>query len=172
MNMLKKDVADLLGVSPRRVDQLVAEGIAVRVKPGWYDAALTVQNAIARASAKAEKQASALDAEHELARQRRASADMTELKIAERRRELLPVDEVVFGWSHILTNVRLAVLAAVPRLSQELGLTPEHTDAVDAELRRALTDLSNDPLTAFAALDIESGDEPAATAEAETLDMD
>lgn len=172
MILPKAQIADLLGVSGRRVDQLVHEGVAVRVEPGKFDAAQTVQNYIAKVSTKAEKQAAALDAEHELARQRRASADMTELRMAQMRGDLLPVDEVVFGWSHVLTNIRLAVLAVGPRLSQELGLSPEHTHAVDAELRRALTDLSDDPLKSFASLDTESGDEPAPAAETEAINVD
>lgn len=172
MELSTQHVAELLGLSVRRINQLAQDGIAVRTAPGKFDANATVQNYIAHVSVKAEKQAVALDAEHELARQRRASADMTELKMAKLRDELLPIEEVVFGWSHILTSVRLAVLATVPRLSQELGLSPEATSAVDAEMRRALTDLANDPLETIAALDLESDDEPTATAEAEAIHMD
>ncbi len=40
-------IAKLLGVSPRRLTQLVAEGIAIRVGRGRYDLTKTVQNYIA-----------------------------------------------------------------------------------------------------------------------------
>ncbi|TCN48884.1 hypothetical protein EV665_101623 [Shinella granuli] len=113
-----------------------------------------------------------LDLTKERARESKERADNMAIKNAKLRGELLAADEVLFGWSHIQTNTRLGVLAIVPRLSQEFGLTPDQEAVLDAEVRRALTGLADDPLRPLGA-DGDEGDERSSpAAETSTLPVD
>lgn len=160
------EVAEWIAASDRTVRDLADKGIAVRVGRGRYDlkasVAGTVKHLREMAAGRGVDERSH-DLTAEKARLAKEQADAVALKNAKTRGELIPADEVLFGWSHILTNTRLNIQAAVPRIAQELGLTKEQTQAVDAIMQRALTDLADEPLRSLGGDDHE-GDERASAA--------
>jgi hypothetical protein len=91
----RSDACRLLGISSRRFSRLESSGVFKPARPGrgqtaaQYDAAAVVQAFIAHTAAKA--------GHGEPARERRdrAVAELTELRIAKERRQLLPREEYV-----------------------------------------------------------------------------
>ena len=80
MQLKTAALAGLLGISSRRLNQLVEEGIAVRTAPGMFDAAQTIQKYVAHASGKAAGAAVVLDLDREKARLAKEQADGHALK--------------------------------------------------------------------------------------------
>jgi len=144
MHLKTAAVAALLGLSSRRINQLVEEGIGVRVDKATIDAAATIQNYIAHISGKAAGVAAQLDLDAERARLAKEQADGQALKNAVTRGELLPADEVEREWSDILRRVRSGMLAVTSRVRQRAGLDGATAEILDREIRDALTALADD----------------------------
>jgi terminase small subunit / prophage DNA-packing protein len=72
-------------------------------------------------------------------------ADLREIEVRKRWRELLEADAVSRDWSDMMRRVRAGVLAVTSRLRQQMPhLTPHDIQLVDRELRNALTGLADD----------------------------
>jgi phage terminase Nu1 subunit (DNA packaging protein) len=71
-----------------------------------------------------------------------AQAELTELRTAKLRGELIPAPDVAAEWSAILTDCRQRMLAVASRVAARLGLDREQTGVVDEEIRGALLALS------------------------------
>lgn len=90
-------------------------------------------------------EASAIFLTAERARLAKEQADHAALKNAALRRELVPAAEVAATWGGIVRQVRSRLLAVPARLRQGLAhLTARDVEAIDAEIRRALEELSED----------------------------
>nr|CAD6606391.1 MerR family transcriptional regulator [Rhizobium sp. Khangiran2] len=149
MQMKTAALAGLLGISTRRLNQLVEEGIAVRPSPGMFDAAATIQAYIAHASGKAAGKTAELDLDRERARLAKEQADGHELKNAKERGELVRAEDVVREWQGIIRTVRSAMLSVPSRCRRRSStFGAAEIDIVDREIRDALEALSNDEVTA------------------------
>ena len=81
----------------------------------------------------------------ERARLAKEQADAHEMKNAISRGQLVEADHVRREWSDILRKVRAAILASPSRLRQRLPhLTAHDVEAMDGELRRALSEAASD----------------------------
>jgi phage terminase Nu1 subunit (DNA packaging protein) len=143
MHLKTAQLALLLGLTTRRVNQLAEEGITVRSAHGEFDGPASVQAYIAHVSNKAKDKEAALDAERETARLRKEQADTQELKNAKLRKELLPVDEVTRVWSEQIASIRSGLLAVVSRVRQRISLSVEDAVVLDEEIRDAMTKLAD-----------------------------
>lgn len=146
MQLKKAALAGLLGISTRRLDQLVEEGIAVRPSPGMFDAAKTIQAYIAHASGKAAGAAAVLDLDREKARLAKEQADGHALKNAVARGEFVAVADVTREWEDIVRTMRSAMLAVPSRCRRQAGSSfgPTEIAIIDREIRDALEAISND----------------------------
>lgn len=82
------------------------------------------------------------DAAKEKARLLKAQADMQELKNAQARGELVPIDEVGVRWADIIAQTRSRMLAVPGRVRDAVpGLTATDVTKIDAEIRKALAEL-------------------------------
>jgi phage terminase Nu1 subunit (DNA packaging protein) len=78
-----------------------------------------------------------------------AQADLAELKAAEKRGELLDAAEVEREWGGVLRTVRAGMLAVPSRIGARLPhLDAVDLDAIDREIRDALTEVAADRVTA------------------------
>lgn len=134
-------------VSKRKVQDLAARGIAVRSGRGTYNLAESVGNYadhMRMVAAGRGGEDGALDLATERARLAKQQADNVELKNASLRNELVAVSAVEAEWSEIVRAARVRMLSVVGRLRQ---LRPHWSaadfDALDREIREALTELSN-----------------------------
>lgn len=137
---------DYLGVSDRRIRQLVESGVIIRNSDGTFPLRDSV-----RAFCDLQRQSATGRGGPGLAGQRerlaREQADSAEMKNAAARRELLPAREVETMWTDICRMLRSRLLAMPGRLQQRLAhLTPHDLLEMDRELRDTLAELADDPL--------------------------
>lgn len=174
MKLTTAQLAALLGLTVRRVNQLAVEGITVRAEHGEYDGPASVQAYITHVSNRGREKETALDAERETARLRKEQADTQELKNAKLRKELLPVEEVSRVWSEQISSIRSGLLAVVSRARQRISLSAEDAVVLDEEIRDAMTKLA-DGVDIYDADfgDLEEGDgDPPAAAENKPVRVD
>lgn len=143
MNLKTAQLALLLGLTTRRVNQLAEEGIMVRVAHGVFDGSASVQNYIAQVSNRAKEKETDIDEAREAARLKSEQADNWELRNAKMRKELLPVDDVARIWSEQITSIRSGLLAVVSRVRQQISLSPEDAVVLDEEIRDAMSKLAD-----------------------------
>ena len=140
------DLARLLGLSANRVSVLAAEGVVQREGRGRYVLTPSVQgyaewcrdNPRGRRSAPSEGKD----------RLTAAQADLAELKLAQTRGELLPLESVRQEWVAIAVDLRARLLAIAPRVASALGLDRTAAAQLDSELRSAIEGISNEPAVA------------------------
>lgn len=174
MNLKTAELALLLGLTTRRVNQLAEEGLVVRVGHGEFDGPQSVQRYVEHASNRGKDKETQIDKEREEARLKKEQADTQELKNAKLRRELLPVEEVSRVWSEQVSSIRSGMLAVVSRTRQRMSLSPEDALILDEEIRDAMTKLADGVDIYDADLgDLEEGDGDASpTSENQSVRMD
>ncbi|MGJ7040514.1 phage terminase Nu1 subunit (DNA packaging protein) [Shinella sp. BE166] len=167
-------LALLLGLTTRRVNQLAEEGVMVRTSHGEFDGPASVQAYVASASNRAKDKEATFDKEREEARLKKEQADTQELKNAKLRKELLPVAEVTRVWSEQISSIRSGLLAVVSRVRQRISLSTEDAVVLDEEIRDAMTKLADGADIYDADLgDLEEGDgDPSAAAENQSVRVD
>src|SRR5688500_1806228 len=143
MNLKTAQLALLLGLTTRRVNQLADEGVTVRAGHGEFDGPASIQNYIASVANRAKDGEAAIDKEREEARLKKEQADHFEFKNAKLRKELLPIDEVSRVWSEQIAEVRSGMLAVVSRVRQRVSLSAEDASVLDREIRDAMTRLAD-----------------------------
>lgn len=150
MHLKTAALAGLLGISTRRLNQLVEEGIAVRTAPGMFDAAATVQAYVAHASGKAAGAVVELDLNREKARLAKEQADGQAMKNAVERREFVRAEDVAREWEDIIRSVRSAMLSVPSRCRRQAATSfgVAEIAVIDREIRDALEAISNDEKSA------------------------
>jgi phage terminase Nu1 subunit (DNA packaging protein) len=148
----KKSFAELVGVSPGRVSQMIRDGLPVE-PDGRIDVArgkLWIKDHISptRSAAQSDQDdlpfAAQADAADERRRLLKEQADGQALKNAVARRELVPASEIEREWTGIVRRARSAILAVPARLRLALPhLTQQDAKAIEAELRRVLAELAD-----------------------------
>lgn len=140
-------MAQLLCITPRRIQQLAAEGVIPRGdNRGDYPLVGSVQGYVRFLQDLAEKKgagSSTLDAER--TRLTAARADMAELERAEKRRLVLPAPETAAAWGDMHSLVRTRLLSIPDRVAPEvhkLGSVASARNAIRAAIREALEDLA------------------------------
>lgn len=143
MELKTAQLALLLGLTTRRVNQLAEEGVLVRRGHGTFDGPASIQAFVSQASNRGKEKDAAIDKEREEARLKKEQADTQELKNAKLRKELLPVGEVSRVWSEQIASIRSGLLAVVSRVRQRISLSAEDAIILDEEIRDAMTKLAD-----------------------------
>lgn len=143
MKLKTAELALLLGLTTRRVNQLAEEGILVRLGHGEFDGPASVQAFVAQAANRVKDKDALIDKEREEARLKKEQADNWELKNARLRNELLPIEEVMRVWSEQISYVKSGMLSVVPRVRQRISLSNEDAEFIDKEIREAMTKLAD-----------------------------
>lgn len=136
------ELADLLGITSRRIRDLTSDGIFPRRGAARYGrreavrsyAAWLRKQASGKAPANPELQAERLRFERE-------RADKLAAQNAATRRDLLPASEVARTWSATLRDLRASMLAIPSRVGARLPhLTAHDLSEIDREIRDALAE--------------------------------
>jgi phage terminase Nu1 subunit (DNA packaging protein) len=138
------DLCALLDLSPAPLTDLKKREIAVHIAHDAYDLEETVRRYVKHLRGIAAGWGTAEQAANlttERARLAKEQADAQALKNAALRGELVKAEDVERQWSDVLRQVRARILAVPSRLRQALDLRPEAAEAIDRELRDALTEL-------------------------------
>lgn len=140
MQVATTDLAVILGITERRVQQLETAGILAKAAHGEWDLPAAVQAYIRnRLAAKTKRTATAGKAEGKL---KAAKAAREELKLDVERAVLIDTDEALAILDDIIGPLR-ADLAGVPsRVTREMALRDKIENEIDAALGRAADTLA------------------------------
>lgn len=142
-------IASIFGVTERRVQQLVKDGIIPKPTRGNYELIGCVQGYIAFMQERAfGKNVGALDAHQERARLLKAQADKTEIEVQTMNGLLIPAAEAESGWAALVVAFR-SRLSGLPTRGAHLviGKTDFH------EVKNALRELVQEALTELSLYD-------------------
>lgn len=131
-------LCSLLDLTPRRVQQLTAEGVLFKAERGRYDLVKSVRGYIAYLRDRAAKAASNTE-DTALSRKRMADAMMAELDLEVRRGERLPAEEVDEMMQRVATTVRTNVLAVPAKIAPLLS-GKKNTAQIETIVRTAIDD--------------------------------
>ena len=155
----KAELAAFLGITARRISQLVEDGVitpAGRGAQAFNLAEVTRAYCAFLSNAARGRLGDGDPLKAQKIRQAKAGADLGELRAARERAELIPAADVEHSWSLIVRDVQAAIRAVPARLANNLGhLTKADLATVKAELDLALERLAD-----------------GATAQAEEIDAD
>lgn len=139
-------IAKLLKITPRRLHQLVQEGVIPKRERGRYELVPVVHAYIEYLRDRAiNADASNMDDAHKI-RLVRARADIAEMEADRLREELIPQTEIEQTWGGLVTTVRRRLLTistrAAPLCASE-NETPKCKEIIDAQIRDALEEISS-----------------------------
>ncbi len=139
-------IGKLLNLTPRRIQQLVREGVIPRAERGKYDLIRTIRGYVKYLQERAEGRAvEPTDLHGERTRLLKAQADKTELEVDERKGALIPAERVVEAWQRLVAAFRAKCLALPSKLAPQLAAVneiPEIQHYIAGGVREALEELS------------------------------
>lgn len=141
----ESDLAAFWEVTTRQIRMLLSERVIVKSGDKLYDRSLATKSYIRHLIETAKIRGGtdpALKAER--LRLTKAQSAKIEIQNAAKRGELIPISEVINGWSQTLRDVRAAMLAVPSRISERLpDLSPPEIEKIDAEIRSVLTEIAD-----------------------------
>ncbi|MBL8574944.1 MAG: hypothetical protein JNM13_14805 [Hyphomicrobiaceae bacterium] len=132
-SVTSNDFADLIGVTPRHVGNLVASGIVTRAGRGRIALKASIRAMIT--DAKRSAGADQLSGEH--AAFVKAKRRTAELRLAERQRELIPLTEAIAVIDDVVGSIRHALDAIPAQISRDPATRNTCRELIDAALERA-----------------------------------
>lgn len=141
----QKEMAELLGLTPERLRQLVPEGLPQANRDGrpCYVPREVIRWFRDREREAGRREGSGDGAPNELlerARKLKAEADLKELELAERRRLLLPSDEFLARWSSLVGTFAAVATGQLQQFERKIvqATTPADARRVTDAMRLAL----------------------------------
>ncbi|GJD41951.1 terminase small subunit [Methylobacterium bullatum] len=139
------DLASLLGLNVRTLNDLASRGIIVKHGRGEFDRDASVRSYIDHLRTVAAGRTTTVSLTDERTRLAREQADALEFKNQAARRELIPAKQVETEWASILRDLRASLLSIPSRVQQRLGTLPQaDVSVLDREIRDVLTELGGD----------------------------
>jgi len=137
-----KELADIIGISSRRVQQLVTDGVFLKAKRGAYPVAENVQAYIDFMIRSKQEELNSID--HEELRLKRAQADMAEHKLAVAQGRYGEMEVMHEKYRDRVLNMREKLLRLPRRLSLiKLPHEPREKEIIyRREMNDALTELA------------------------------
>lgn len=141
-------LANLFGLTERRVQQLHAERVIVRTAPGVYDLEGSIKGYVAYLRDRADSKGGlSKERYEEQFRKLRAERISAELEVEERRERLWPVAAVVPALEALATSARAQMLSIPSKLKARFPDLPLETiEAMELLHREALEELSRERL--------------------------
>lgn len=156
ITLKQKELAELVGLTDRhirRIDQTLEadDKLLVKAEDGRFDAAVFVQRYLAmkiREVTDGMDDLDAVKARHEIVK-----TEKTQLEVARMRGELLDFRDVRKAWGDIANSVMQAMMnipGQVAPVIRGMESVEMISGILDGEIRRALENLSDSPLPAYA----------------------
>lgn len=145
-------IAQLLDLTPRRVNQLSAEGIIPKSERGRWELVPAVKGYIRYLRDKAIKGDVGGDESAHKQRLLKARADIAEMEAERLSGELVSANAVEKAWTDIVARFRVRILAIPPKAAP-LVLGEQSTDAIHATIEslvhEALAELAATPIVSL-----------------------
>lgn len=126
------EIAELVGLSSRRVQQIAAEHGIEKASRGIYDLAKVVRAILAEKDKKATPAIERLNA---------AKASREERKDRQEAGDVIPSAIVIRAWENVITVVKQRMLRIGNNVQSKIGLSEDQRRAVDEEAREGLREL-------------------------------
>ena len=168
-------LARLFVLTPRRIQQLAAEGIIPKGSHGSYPLAPAITGYVTWLQKKVSGETDSVDLTTQRARLAKEQADKTAMENAQLRGVLVHADDVIATWTACAGAMRARMLAAptkVAPLARVATTDAEAAAVIEAEVLEALEELSEDglPVAARARRERAAGSaEAAASADGEPV---
>ncbi|WP_036746549.1 hypothetical protein [Paenibacillus sp. UNC451MF] len=147
-------LAELLNVTPRRVQQLAEDGTLVKSERGKYKAFESIQNYIKSIQGKQGDGNTDVDYFNERALHEKAKREIAEIELSVMRGDLHRSQDVKYVMNDMLAAFRSRMLALPAKLSPQLlgkNKLPVINSLLTSEIREALKELSEyDPQAFYA----------------------
>lgn len=145
-----KKLAAILGITPRRIQQLSGppDNVFRKISRGKFDLSDSIQKYISYQIELERRKYKKNDMDINEARRRKeiAEAELKEIELERQKGDLLPKNEVILTWQKILSVLRSRLLAMPAKLAPILmGLSTisEIKNELNIEIRNMLEELSN-----------------------------
>lgn len=132
-------ISKLLLLTPRRVNQLVNEGIIPRAERGRYELVAVVQAYVKYLREKAVRGDISDEYANHRTRLLKARADMAEMEQAQLENKLVPTADIEQAWGEVLNACRAKLLAIPTKTATEV-LASENINEIKAILKSAVTE--------------------------------
>lgn len=144
----ENDLADMFGVSTRRIRQMVKEGVVIKVKPGKYDLKASTQNYIQGFKDREKQKDQSLEKlkqanEAEKLMHERLKKRKTELQVLTLEKKLHRSEDVEFFWNNMILAAK-SRLTAIPVKAAPLLVGIEDRKEIQTILKRHVTEALNE----------------------------
>jgi len=142
-------LARLFVLTPRRIQQLAAEGIIPKGSHGSYPLAPAITGYVTWLQKKVSGETDSVDLTTQRARLAKEQADKTAMENAQLRGVLVHAEDVIATWTTCASGMRARMLAAptkVAPLARAAATDAEAAAVIEAEVIEALEELSEDGL--------------------------
>jgi phage terminase Nu1 subunit (DNA packaging protein) len=147
-------ISKLLDLTPRRVQQLAKEGVIPRAERGRYELVLAVRGYI-RYLKERSLNPGVISFDEVRARKTAAEAEMAELELSERKKQLVPMEDVAEKWLELISTCRTKILSMPAKLAGVVAV--EDNPAVCKSIIEEQTTEALDELSGW--IESEVGDE-------------
>lgn len=147
-------IAKLLILTPRRVQQLTAEGVIPKAERGRYALAPAVQGYVKYLKERAiNADVSGDETSDHKRRLMKARADIAEFEAQRLAGDLVPVDQVEKVWAEIVSRFRQRALAVAPKAAPLTAVettTEANHEIIETYINEALAELAATDIVAAA----------------------
>lgn len=144
-------IAKLLDLTPRRVQQLAAEGIIPRADGGRYELVPVVRGYVKYLRDRAiGAEMPAVEGEHKR-RLLKPRADIAEFEAQRLAGDLVPLGDVEKTWTQIVSQARQRMLGVAPKAAPLVAVetaVPACHEIIETPTHEALAELANTPIIA------------------------
>lgn len=160
-------IAELLGITPRRVQQLAVKGVLPKPERGKYELVPTVQGYVKHLRELSQGQGSSLTEER--VRLTKYNADKKELELQKARGELIQVSLAMELWGGIIQNMRSKLLGMPTKLAPLCfgsKSIPDIKSKIEKTVHEVMRDIANPKFREIARMAGDKRDTPNAKAAA------
>lgn len=139
-----KTISKLLDLSPRRVQQLVKEGVIPKMERGRYEL-VPVVRAYIHYLRERNIQAGVVSLEEVRTRKLKAEAELVEIDLAQQRGETIKVDAAAIVWGEVLSAAKSRLLSIPAKLAPMVAVEDDPAICkalIEEQVHEALDDLS------------------------------
>jgi hypothetical protein len=146
-------IAKLLGLTPRRVQQLSGEGVIPKAERGRYELVPAVQGYIKYLKDRAIGGDLPNDEGVNKGRLLKARADIAEMEAERLAGDLAPVDQIEKAWTEIVARFRQRSLSVAPKAAPLVAVettTEACHEIIETYIHEALAELAATPVVGLA----------------------
>lgn len=138
MQLSTNELAEILELSPRQIQNLANQGILTKAERGCFDASTAVGEFI---KYKLGQHCLTTDLKEAQTRKELALAQLKEFDLAQKEKELISVDKVEYALSIIAKTLSNKLYSLPAKINREIAISQEINTAIKDAIHEILTEL-------------------------------